>query len=426
MGIDIMALATLLVAGLLFVLLYYLKKRNVDFGIRTLLALGFGVVVGLVFKGHHDYLAAVGTIYTHAISAVVVPLLMFSIISSITDLSQSIRLKAIGLKSVLFLLLNTLIASIMALALALITKVGSGFVYQMPAEASQTEVPGFLDTIVGMFPQNLAQHWVQGQTVPLVLFAVLTALAYNRLVAEGETRAKPFKDFVDAGNLVMGKLVVFIIELTPYAVLSLIAKAVSKNPISSLLPLMNVLILSYVLCALQIFGVESLLLKGIGKISPLRFFRAIWPAGVVAFTSQSSVGTVPVTVRQLTQKLGVKEEVATFTTTLGANLGMPGCAGIWPVVLAVFAIQALQIPYSAAQYAFLIVITMVVSVGTVGVPGTATITATAVFAAAGLPVEIIVLVAPISSVVDMARTATNVVGAATAATLVAKTEGQME
>ena len=105
---------------------------------------------------------------------------------------------------------------------------------------------------------------------------------------------------------------------------------------------------------------------------------------------------------------------------------MPGCAGIWPTLLAVFAINLLGLDYSITQYAFLVVLSVVVSIGTVGVPGTATITATAVFAAAGLPIEVIVLLTPISTIVDMARTATNVIGAATAATLVAKTEDELD
>ena len=101
---------------------------------------------------------------------------------------------------------------------------------------------------------------------------------------------------------------------------------------------------------------------------------------------------------------------------------MPACAGIWPTLLAVLAINIFDIPYSIGQYAFLIVLTLIVSIGTVGVPGTSTVTTTALFTAAGLPVEIIVLLVPISSVVDMMRTATNVTGAATAAVLVAKSE----
>jgi hypothetical protein len=105
---------------------------------------------------------------------------------------------------------------------------------------------------------------------------------------------------------------------------------------------------------------------------------------------------------------------------------MPGCAGIWPTLLAVFAIHGLGIDYSIGQYIILILITTLVSIGTVGVPGTATITATAVFAAAGLPIEIIVLMTPISSIVDMARTATNVSASATTALIVAKKEGELD
>ena len=180
---------------------------------------------------------------------------------------------------------------------------------------------------------------------------------------------------------------------------------------------------AYVLAAIQLFGIESILIAAIGKLNPITFLKKIAPAGIVAFTSQSSVGTLPVTVSKLKEDLGVDGDVATFTAGLGANLGMPGCAGIWPVLLAVFTINQQGISYSAGQYVLLIALTLLVSIGTVGVPGTATITATALFTAAGLPVELIVLFSPISSIVDMARTATNVVGAATATVLTAETEG---
>ncbi len=224
----------------------------------------------------------------------------------------------------------------------------------------------------------------------------------------------------------MGRVVSYVISFTPYAVLSLIARAVSRSSPADLVPLLSVLVLAYVLCAIQAFVVEGALIKIVGKLDPVQFFKGVWPAGTVAFTSQSSVGTIPVTVNQLTKKLGVNEDIAAFGASLGANLGMPGCAGVWPTLLAVFTIHLLGIDYTPVQYAFLVVLAVVVSIGTVGVPGTATITATALFAAAGLPVEAIILLSPISSIADMARTATNVVGAAAATTLVAATEGQLD
>lgn len=405
-----------------FALLYYLdRKRQWDFGVRTLLATAFGVVVGLVFPGHYTYVAAFGSIYTRVISALVIPLLMFSIVSSITNLGSSIRLKNIGLKTVFFLLLNTLLASILTLVVSIATGIGSGFTYELAADYEAAQVPSILDTLIGLFPKNLAEHWVNGEVVPLVLFFVLVAIAFNQLSKEHSQQIAPFKAFIDAGNYVMGMVVSIVISFTPYAVLSLIARAVSRSTVADLLPLLGVLVLTYLLCAIQLFGVESILLRVIGKLNPLAFFRKLWPAGVVAFTSQSSIGTIPVTVAQL-KKLGVNEDIASFGASLGANLGMPGCAGIWPVLSAVFAIHVLGLSYSPMQYIFLVVLAMVVAIGSVGVPGTATITATAVFVAAGLPVEIIFLLAPISSIVDMARTATNVIGAATATTLVAATE----
>lgn len=426
MSIDILEWGSFLLGLIFFALLWYLdKKKGVDFGIRTILATFLGIVVGLVFKGHYTYLYAVGSIYSHVIAAIVVPLLIFSIISSLTNLGDSIRLKSIGLKTVLFLLLNTLIASALTLVAAIATNIGDGFVYELATDYEAAEVPTFTDTIVSLFPQNLATHWVNGEVVPIVVFVILVGLSYNALSADKREQIAPFKSFIDAGNLVMGKVVSTVIHFTPYAVLSLIARQVSRSALSDLLPLLSVLVLAYVLCAVQLFIVEGVLLKIIGKLNPIKFFQGIWPAAVVAFTSQSSVGTIPVNVTQL-KKLGVNEDIAAFGASLGANLGMPGCAGVWPTLLAVFAIHILGIEYTAAQYAFLIVLAVVVSAGTVGVPGTATITATAVFAAAGLPVEVIVLVSPISSIVDMARTAANVVGAATATTLVAATEDQLD
>lgn len=422
MNFEPLEWGALLLTLVFFALLYYLDvKRQWDFGVRTLLATALGVVVGLVFPGHYTYVAAFGSIYTRVISALVIPLLLFSIVSSITNLGSSIRLKSIGLKTVLFLLLNTLLASIITLIASTATGIGSGFVYELATDYEAAEVPSILDTLIGLFPKNLAAHWAEGEVVPIVLFLVLVGIAFNKLHQEYAEQVAPFKAFIDAGNHVMGMVVNIVISFTPYAVLSLIARAVSRSTLSDLLPLLGVLVLTYVLCAVQLFVVESVLLRVIGKLSPLAFFRKLWPAGVVAFTSQSSIGTIPVTVSQL-KKLGVNEDIASFGASLGANLGMPGCAGIWPVLTAVFAIHILGLSYTPAQYIFLIVLAMVVAIGSVGVPGTATITATAVFVAAGLPVEIIFLLAPISSIVDMARTATNVIGAATATTLVAATE----
>ena len=405
MSINTADFAALAVTIVLFAVIYYLDyKKGVDFGLLTLLGTVFGIAVGLGFGNHFTYVEIFGRIYTNVLTALVVPMLLFSIIASITNLSESIHLKKIGGKSIFYLILNTAIASTITVIAAVILKVGDGFAYKVADGYQKVEVPSVVDTIVNLFPSNFATNWSEGQIIPIVVF----------------------KAFIDAGNQVIGQAIDWIIGFTPYAVLSFLARAVGRSSVTELLPLLSTLVLSYILCAVQAFGVEGLLIKFVAKLSPVKFFKGIAPAQYVAFTTQSSVGTIPVTLRQLKEALGVDGDVASFTAGLGANVGMPACAGIWPALTAVFSVHMLGYHYGIAQYAFLILITLVVSVGTVGVPGTATITSTAVFAALGLPIELVVVFAPISTIVDMARTMTNVTGAATAAVITAATEGLVD
>lgn len=173
MSVEILDLGALALTAVFFALLYYLhKKKQVDFGVRTILAVGLGLIVGLAFKGHHTYVAAVGTIYAHVVSTVVIPLLIFSIISSITNLGNSVRLKQIGLKTVFFLVLNTFIASLITLIAGVATNIGSGVQYELATDYTAKEVPTFVDTVISLFPQNLAAHWSNGEVVPIVVFCI--------------------------------------------------------------------------------------------------------------------------------------------------------------------------------------------------------------------------------------------------------------
>ena len=423
MDISILSIASVTVTVILFGVLSYLgRKKNIDFGVLTILALIFGILIGIVFKNHVELTTVFGKIYANVISALVIPLLFVSIISSISSLENIRKLKTIGLKSIFWLIVNTFTASVLTLIIAGNLKAGKAINFTLPADYDVREVPGFLDTIVGLFPKNIVAHAANGEIIPFIVFTILVGVALVYLQGQNNEEAAPFKNFIDSANKLMFIIVEFVIDLTPFAVLSLIANAVSTYGVAELVPLLGILALAYILCAIQMFIIDGALIQIVGGLNALKFFRGFWPAQVVAFTSQSSVGTIPVTIKQLVSGLGVNEDIASFIAALGANLGMPACAGIWPMLLAVLAINIFDIPYSLGQYVFLIVLTLIVSIGTVGVPGTSTVTTTAIFTAAGLPVEIIVLLVPISSIVDMMRTATNVTGAATAAILVAKSE----
>lgn len=424
-GLQWAALAVTLIVFAGLVWLH--RKLKVNFSIRIIVATVLGIALGVVFKGHLDYVAVFGDIWSNAIKAIVVPLLIFSVISSITNLGRSVRLKNIGAKTLVFLLINTFTAALLALVLGIAFNVGQGFQWSEPNDAAKNTVPGILDTIEGLFPTNLVGNWQENQVIPVVLFALLIAIACNQAsrTRKGATAVAPFKAFADAGNTVFSKATQIVVGFTPYATLTLIAVAVSNSIVSTLIPLLSVLVVAYVALIIQLFIVQPVVLSAVTRLNPLYFFKAFAPTGVVAFTSESSIGTIPVTVKQL-RKSGVPDDIGSFVASIGANLGMPGCAGVWPVLLAVFAVNSQGLQYSFGQYALLIALALLVSIGTVGVPGTATVTATALFASAGLPIAFIAVTQPISQIVDMGRTAVNVAGAANTAYIVAATEHELD
>ena len=314
----------------LFAGLAYLSiRKKAGFSVRVLIATVLGIVVGIAFKGHTDYVAAFGSVWSNAIAAIVVPLLLFSVIAAITNLGESLKLRNIGIKTVVFLLINTFTAALITLGLALLFRVGEGFKFTLPTDYQQREVPAVLDTIVALFPTNLVQNWYSNQVVPVVIFAILVAVAYNSAAktAKGAAAVKPFKAFVDAGNVVLSKATQIVVGFTPYAVLALIAAAVSNSDVAALLPLVTVLVVAYVAMILQLFVVQPLILSVTTRLSPIPFFKAYWPTGVVAFTSESSIGTIPVTVRNL-RSSGVPGDIASSLPVLArtsACLDAPAC-----------------------------------------------------------------------------------------------------
>jgi Na+/H+-dicarboxylate symporter len=353
-------------------------------------------------------------------------------LSSLTSFDSVKKLKTIGVRSVFWLLLNTVIAIVLALAAGLLFGVGknAGILLETAdvsaVEGLQSRIVPFTDVVVNFFPSNIVKDVAENNIIPIILFSILLAVAYA--ARSGEKGVLPFKELVNAVKNVIYTAVDFIVELTPYAVVVLVASAVSKaaNAVSAILPLLLLLLVTYLVCAVHTYIINGALIFGVAKLNPFRFFRKIANAQATAFTTQSSVGTLPVTINNLTKRVGVSEEIANFTAPLGTAVGMPGCSGIWPVLVAIFAIHALHIEYSVPQYITLSILALAVSLGTAGVPGTATVTATTVFVAAGLPVEVIILLLPISTLADMARTATNVTAAAVTSVIIAKKEGELD
>ncbi len=417
MYLDKICLLGLLIALFFIYILVVLKKKNIDFGYRTIIAMFLGIILGAIFPQKMEYVYPIGKIYIGFITAMVIPLLFISVVSSIIHLKDISRLKNIGLKAVFWLTLNTILASILALIICLLTNIGQNITINLTEDYVAREVPNITEVIIDLFPQNIFVDAYNNKIVSIITFSILIGISILYV-------NNKIKDFILDCQAIINKAISILVEFTPYAVLSLIATSVANNSIDKLLPLISVLIISYIICIVHLFGINSILLLICGKINPKYFFKKMFTALTTAFTSQSSVATLPITIKCL-DNMGVDKSVYSFTAPLGTTMGMPACAGIWPVVLAVVCINSLNIEYSISQYILLIIITGIVSIGTVGVPGTSTITTTAIFTAMGLPLDVIVITTPISMVVDMIRTATNVAGAGVSSIMVAKSENKL-
>jgi Na+/H+-dicarboxylate symporter len=424
-------LAVLAGVAVVFVGIGLLRRRKLNFSILTLVALVAGIPIGLIARSHIEYVEPIGRIYINVLLAVVAPLIAVAIISSIASLGSIEKLRTIGLRSIGWLLLSNAVAVVLALGIGLASGTGSGInetVGGQQLSVLQNSVQDFTQVVVDFFPSNVVGDFGANHIIPVILISVTLAIAYLTLAERDAAAVKPFGDGIEALKLVIFKAVGFVIGLTPFAIVALTATVVanSTNLGDKFWSLTGLLGLAWGACFVHTFFFNTVLLRVFADVSPLSFFRKILPAQVTAFSTQSSVGTLPVTTDLLTRKVGVHPEVAHFTAPLGTTIGMPGCAGIWPMLIAVWGINAYGIDYSATDYLVLAILGTVVSIGTAGVPGTATVAAATVFAAAGLPLDFIAVTLPISTIADMARTATNVTAAAVSATIVARQTGLLD
>jgi Na+/H+-dicarboxylate symporter len=405
--------------------IWWLRRRGLNFSLIAILALAVGIPIGLLAGEHLDAIKPIGHIYINVLLATVAPLILVSIVSAITSLGSLAKLRTIGLRSVSWLMLSNALAVVVALGIGLALQPGSGVDRVLGSDSTDTiqgQVQKFGDVVVGFFPTNVVENFGANDIIPIILIAVTLAVAYLALAEREPEKVRPFAAGAEALKLVIFKAVGYVIRLTPYAIVALTADMVGSSTDlgGDFTSLVGLLALVWVACFLHAYVLNGALLAAFARVPVAAFFRKIFPAQVIAFSTQSSVGSLPVTTRQLTHEVGVHPEVAHFTAPLGTTIGMPGCAGIWPILIAVWGINAYGLQYSVGDYALLAVLGIVVSVGVAGVPGAATVSAATVLSAAGLPLEFVAATIPIGVIADMARTSTNVTAAAVSATIVAR------
>jgi Na+/H+-dicarboxylate symporter len=420
---------SLLVSIVIIGFLYYIARKHVKFGTRVLLALGLGLVVGIIFnitKVDATSIRTIGTIYVNLIKMLVMPLVAVLVIKSITSISSLGHLRKIGVKTISIFLITTGIAALIGLLVALAFDPGSGIQQAVPKDFKARDIPTFSQVILDLVPSNPIGDMAAGKVVPVLIFAIFIAIAIVHVGSKKPEHVQAVKQFVESFAHVMNQVTKYIIRLTPYGVFALIATMAAKYGLDTLTPLMKVILATYVALLIHFVLTFGGLVAFVAKVNPIKFFRKAYPTIAVAFTTRSSYATLPVNLEVITKRIRVSDRIASFVAPLGATMNMNGCGGVWPAIVAVFVASVYNIPLGISEYILIVAVSMISSIGVAGVPGPASISTTVVLTALGLPLEGLGMVLAIDAVVDMGRTAVNATGTTVSALLVANSEGEFD
>ncbi|MDP6185765.1 MAG: dicarboxylate/amino acid:cation symporter [Pseudomonadales bacterium] len=405
---------------------------------RILIAMGVGISLGallqwLALPQDHLFNAVVlngfidggGRIFIALLKMLVVPLVFVSLVCGAASLGDTGSVGRLGGKTIGLYLVTTAVAVSLAMLIALTTDPGlGGESASGMASASTYEpktAPSVKDTFVNVVPSNPIAAMADGKMLQVILFALLFGLALSKAGASGEKLRGFFSDL----NEVMMRLISMIIALTPIGVFCLMTQLGATLGLAEIAKV--AMYFATIVIALLVHAslVYPLLLKTLTGLNPLVFLRKMREALLVAFSTSSSGATLPVTLRTVEHKLGVQNNVASFAVPLGATINMDGTA-IMQGVATVFIAQFYGIDLGLSALLTVVLTATLASIGTAAVPGVGLITLTLVLDQVGLPVEGIALIIGVDRLLDMLRTAVNVTGDATVATIVASSEGQLD
>ena len=363
----------------------------------------------------------VGKMFVNALKMLVVPLVLFSLICGVCGIGDLKLLGRIGSKCFVLYLFTTAVAIASAIGVAATLGIGEGMNATSDAEFTGKEAPPLADVLIGIIPSNPIQAMSNGEMLSIIFFAILTGIS---ILMAGK-KASTLVESIALLNEIMMKMVGLIMSFAPYAVFCLLAKAMANLGFDLFLNLVGYVFVLIGVLLLHMLVTLQAVLAFLGRLNPLVFLSKMRNVQVFAFSTSSSNATIPVTLRTVTERLGVNNSVASFSVPFGATINMDGTA-IMQGVATVFIANMYNVDLGISGYLTVIFMSVLASIGTAGVPGVGLIMLSMVFAQVGLPLEGIGLILGVDRLLDMVRTAVNVTGDAVVSTVVAKSEGKLD
>lgn len=403
---------------------------------RILIGLVLGAVIGLIAGESIQWVAPLGDLFVRLLLMIVMPVIITTLIVGSASISPA-QLGKVGVKIVLFYMLTSAFAVAVGLVMGNIFKPGSGLELSSVGEAAGKEVdaPALKDTLLNIVPKNPFEAIVNGDVLPVIFFVIIFGIGISYLKSSKDERIAGAADTLfkifDGAAEVMYMVVRWVLQYAPIGVFALIANVFAEQGSKALGPLGIVTAASYLGYILHVVVIYGGLLA-LNKLSLGKFIAGGKEAMVTAFVTRSSGGTLPVTMRNSEENLGVSRSVFSFTLPLGATINMDGTA-IYQGVCALFIGFAIGMPLGFAQQITIIITAVLASIGTAGVPGAGAIMLLMVLNSIGMPVEegsavaaAYAMILGIDAILDMGRTGVNVTGDMTGTVLVAKSEGELD
>ena len=390
---------------------------------QILVAFIIAIILGVILGESMNVVAPLGDLFLRLIKFIIAPLVLSTLVIGIASIGDPKALGRVGSKTIAYYLITTAIAIAIGLGIAYVINPGKGLSLNVEGaeEVEVGEQESVVDTLLNIVPENPFEALANADILQIIFFAIAVGLA---IILIGD-KAKPVHVFFESFSEIMFKITAIVMRFAPIGVFGLIAPIVGEYGASVLLPLLKVILAVAIACILHAIIVYSLSAKLFANMNPFVFFKGIAPAALVAFSTASSAGTLPVTLKNTQENLGVSNKISSFVLPLGATINMDGTA-IYQGVAVVFIAQFYGLDLTLMQLLTVVITTVLASIGTAGVPGAGMIMLAMVLGSIGLPLEGIALIAGIDRILDMFRTTANIVGDASAAVVVAGTENEID
>ena len=361
-----------------------------------------------------------GQIFKNLLMLVVVPLVFFSLVSGISSLSNMVKLGSIATKTIGLYLMTTGIAVSMALIFGYIFNL-SGYEGDVEAFTPTTGDSSLYGTVMRIFPNNIFGAFVENNMLGIVFISILFGIALNLTDELTGGLSKTFEKL----NTVFLKIVLLIMSFAPVGVFCLMGSYVMAKGLNVFGDLAQYVALLIFVLAFHLFFTYSLILKVFANLNPLIFYRKMKDVALFAFSTSSSAATIPVTLKTVTDELGVKKDVSAFVVPVGATINMDGTA-IMQGLATMFIASTVGVDLTLVQYGQIVLLAIVTSIGTAAVPSAGTVTLALILGSLGLPLDAIGLILAVDRILDMIRTAVNVCGDAAVSCIVAKSENELD